>query len=108
HDARAERAGILVRGLHELTARSGDRARHVAGVVFARIAHVEEIKAARIVGAPALDRGEIDARDAEAARHAIGGGFGPGKSVARDITGAAGLAAVAVKAGEGPAHGAVA
>src|SRR5262249_61777534 len=100
--ARAERPGILVRGRDEPPARSGDGPRHMAGVVLARIAHVEEIERARIIGAPALERGEIDARDGEAARHAIDGGFGPGKTVARDIAGAAGLAAVAGKAGERP------
>src|SRR5262249_56955529 len=78
----------------------GDGARHMAGVVLPRIAHVEEIERARIVGAPALERGEIDARDGEAACHAIGGGFGPGKAVARDLAGAAGLAAAAGKAGQ--------
>ena len=65
-----------------------------------------ELKFARLV--PRRGTRIVLCDDAEAARHAIGGGFGPGKTVTRDLAGTGGLAALAGKAGEGPAHGAVA
>src|SRR6476660_8823189 len=61
----------------------GDRSGNVPGLVFAGIAHVEEVERAFAVGAPALQRAEIDAGDAEAVRHAGGCGPGPGEAVGR-------------------------
>ena len=47
HDARAERADILVGRLHQLAAGRGERAGDMAGRVFGGIAHVEQIERAR-------------------------------------------------------------
>ena len=77
HDARAQRAGVLVGRLNELTARRRDRARQMAGGVFLGVADVEQIeRAVRLLRSPAFDGGEADVLDLEALRDAVGGRFG--------------------------------
>ncbi len=83
HDARAERADVLVGGLHELAARRRDRAGTVAGGVFVRVAHVEQVERARAVArASARPSSARDALDAEAGGNARGRGLGLGEPVA--------------------------
>ena len=61
-----------------------------------------------MIGAPAFERGAVDAFDAEAAGDVVGFGFGPGEGASRDVREALVLAVIAGEAREMPAHGAVA
>ena len=74
HDARAQYAGIEVGRLHQLAAGRGDGAGIMAGFVFRRFAHVEDIGGARGVCAPLFDRGGIGAFDAVFLRRRFGMG----------------------------------
>ena len=67
-----QRTGILIGRLHELSARRRKRARHMAGRVFGRIAHVEQIECSRRIGAKASEPGLVDAPNIELARDLVG------------------------------------
>ena len=68
HDARAERADIVIGRLHQLSAGRGKRAGDVPGRIFGRIAHVEKIERALASCArQCASVSAIDARDAETA-----------------------------------------
>ena len=69
----------LVECAAEILQRSGyGNLSYLAGGVFGRIAHVEQVERAVVVCAPTIERRPIDALDGGALRNLGGGGFGPG------------------------------
>src|SRR5581483_5052195 len=60
NDSGSERAGVAIRSLHQLAAKRGDGAGEVAGRVFGRLAHVENVGRSPFVMAPSLDGGAVD------------------------------------------------
>ena len=111
HHARAEDADILIGCLDELTAGRRDRSGKVARRIFARVAHVEDIKRARsALALPAAQRVEVDMLDAGTLADAGRRRLGPGQRLCRRRAWRqpALHAVIGLMAGQGPAHGAVA
>ena len=109
HDARAQRAGLLVGSLHELAARDPSRVGQVSGLVLLAVADVEhEERTFTGLGAPSVEGGAVDRPHAEPLRHPRRRGTGLLQSGRGRFPDMPGRSLGELQTGEMPRHGAVA